>query len=1328
MALEAVQDAPLSAVLELTKAAQASGADPLMWSMQLSSTLTAAGVSMPSVEVADLIVSHICWSNNVPIAWKFLEKALTLRIAPPLLVLAHLSARVIPSRRRYAVAYRLYMELLRRYAFSLPSLINGPNYQRIMESISDVLQFHQTFGVQSSEPGFLLVEFVFSIVWELLDASLDDEALLELTPDKKSRWPIRNQDMDIDHLGSYEGKRMEGQVAMSKINTIMAIEIIGEFFRNKVTSRILFLACRNMPVLWESFIQHLRLLAEKSASLRNSKDITSDELLQLTSDPHHVLSHEFRLNSKQHFHSVSARSHMSSVAHCHGIVHSAFWVPIDIYLEDAMDGSQVRAISAAETLAGLVKALQALNQTSWQDTFLGLWTAALRLVQREMNSSEGPVPRLDTCLCMLLSITILSVVKIIEDEETAVVSEAEEISTGQRKDIKQEAKCRQELVSSVQRLHDFEGLLYPPPPVSSLANQAAAKAMLFLSGITVSNGQIDGMSLNEMSLTNSGNLWHLIVEACIARNLLDTSAYMWPGYVKGLGSQIPRNIPGSVPGWSSFMKGSPLTPPMVSALVSTPATSFAEIEKLYEIAVSGTDDEKISAATVFCGASLSRGWNIQEHTGLLIIRLLSPAVPKDFSGSESHLIGYAPFLNALLIGISPIDIIQIFSLHGLVPELAAVLMPICEVFGSCVPNTSWTLHTGEKISSHAVFSDAFTLLLKLWRFYQPPLDYVLGDTAPVGAHLTPDYLLVVRNSQLASYGKHPKSQNKSNKMSKILHPSSEVPIFMESFPKLKQWYRKHQECIVSTLSGMAPGNPVHQIFEALLSMMFRKTNRGSQSGTTSTSGSSSSSASGTDDFSLSLKFPAWDILEAVPFVLDAALTACAHGSLSPRQLTTGLKDLADFFPASLGAIVSYFSAEVTRGIWKPASMNGTDWPSPAANLSTIEQQIKTILATTGVHIPCLAAGGSSPLTLPLPLAAFVSFTITYKLDKDTDRYLNLVGPALTNLGTGCPWPCMPMISALWAQKVKRWNDFIIFSASQTVFHHSNLAVVQLVKVCFTAALGLHSSSVTNNGGVAALLGHGFGSHFSGGFSAVAPGILYLRVHRAVRNVRFLTEEIVSILMEAVKDIASSGLPTKQKERLKKTKFNMKYGQVSLATAMSQVKVAASLGASLLWIAGGINSVHSLIKEILPSWFISSRGSEPNGEEMGGSVAMLCGYALAYFIVFSGTYGWGVDSTSTASKYRPYYLKKHLEFFASALEGKITLGCSKATWRAYVTGFSTLMVSCTPKWMTEVDVDVLKRVSKGLKQLNEDELALALLGISGIHAMGTAAEMIVEAGI
>lgn len=115
-----------------------------------------------------------------------------------------------------------------------------------MESIDHVLGLSQIFGLQSCEPGLLVVEFVFSIVWELLDASLDDEGLLEITPEKKSRWVIRNQDMEVDNYDGIQGKNTENQEIIQKMNTVTAIEIIGDFFRNKVTSRILYLAWRNM--------------------------------------------------------------------------------------------------------------------------------------------------------------------------------------------------------------------------------------------------------------------------------------------------------------------------------------------------------------------------------------------------------------------------------------------------------------------------------------------------------------------------------------------------------------------------------------------------------------------------------------------------------------------------------------------------------------------------------------------------------------------------------------------------------------------------------------------------------------------------------------------------------------------------------------------------------------------------------------------------------------------------------------------------------------------------------------------------------------------------
>ena len=115
-----------------------------------------------------------------------------------------------------------------------------------MNSIDDVLHLSQLYGLQVCEPGILLVEFILSIMWQLLDASLDDEGLLELTPEKKSRWPTRPQDMELDGQDCFGEKRSEYNEGLHKANTLMAIEIIVEFLKNKVISKLLFLARCNM--------------------------------------------------------------------------------------------------------------------------------------------------------------------------------------------------------------------------------------------------------------------------------------------------------------------------------------------------------------------------------------------------------------------------------------------------------------------------------------------------------------------------------------------------------------------------------------------------------------------------------------------------------------------------------------------------------------------------------------------------------------------------------------------------------------------------------------------------------------------------------------------------------------------------------------------------------------------------------------------------------------------------------------------------------------------------------------------------------------------------
>lgn len=80
---------------ELTKEAQRTGSDPFVWAVQMYSNLNSSGESFPSSQLAEFLVSYICWDNNVPILWKFLDMALIHNIVPPLFLLSLLSVRLV---------------------------------------------------------------------------------------------------------------------------------------------------------------------------------------------------------------------------------------------------------------------------------------------------------------------------------------------------------------------------------------------------------------------------------------------------------------------------------------------------------------------------------------------------------------------------------------------------------------------------------------------------------------------------------------------------------------------------------------------------------------------------------------------------------------------------------------------------------------------------------------------------------------------------------------------------------------------------------------------------------------------------------------------------------------------------------------------------------------------------------------------------------------------------------------------------------------------------------------------------------------------------------
>lgn len=70
---------------------------------------------------------------------------------------------------------------------------------------------------------------------------------------------------------------------------------------------------------------------------------------------------------------------------------------------------------------------------------------------------------------------------------------------------------------------------------------------------------------------------HLIVEACIARNLIDTSAYLWPTYVSTPMISVSDSLSAEESPWSIFMDGAPLHGSLVNSLITTPASRYHKV-------------------------------------------------------------------------------------------------------------------------------------------------------------------------------------------------------------------------------------------------------------------------------------------------------------------------------------------------------------------------------------------------------------------------------------------------------------------------------------------------------------------------------------------------------------------------------------------------------------------------------------------------------------------------------------------------------------------------------------------------------------------------------
>ncbi|CAD6216640.1 unnamed protein product [Miscanthus lutarioriparius] len=1083
------------------KASEARGDSPLLRAVELSRVIAGEGAGagpLPSADLAGILVSNLCFAHNSPSLWKLLGQAVASRLLCPLHVLALLTPRVLPQRRAQPEAYRLYLELLKCHVTSsLLSMEAGPNRDKIGKSIAEALQLSKVYGFSGTEFGHVVIMFVLAVVNKLIDSILEDcgfpSAMAEGQESVYATDGPQPMDLDVKR-GSTENQN-EHHEQLRRKNTLMALDVLHMMAADRKIQSFLRLIFLNMPEKFSSLRQRLSSIEAHKVSLETllpSVHKINDLLINIW----RVCKTDYQPNNKR---ILGVLGNMGSggslLGQLTGAGRPACWIIFDIYVENAIDGRHLSLISAIGIIKEMTKTMQVLNEASWQETFKALWISALRLVQRAREPLEGPIPHLDARLCMLLSLIPLAVAEILQEESDMLGAEGNKI-----------LPQRQGLISSLQDLIQYSGLLVPPSSVVNAANAAASKAAIFKANYKTGVGNSSLMDQTDSSMKAAGNMLHLIIEACISRKLIDTSAYLWPGYVVPSGTLKDTALPQESP-WLNFMKGSRLSGPLIDALVATPASSVAELDKLYSIATNGSEEEKTAAAKILCGASLVRGWNIQEHVVGMVVKLLSASLPSVSStstpGSMSHYLAHMSTLNEILLGVSYGDAIHILSLYGMVPDVAVALMPLCEAFGSIAPPPNHKSTILGETSVYSVFSCAFLCLLRLWKFYRPPQEYCLaGRGGSVKLELTLDYLLLM---------------------------------------------------LIIALSSQ-----IHLPLIGILTTIWAQSMR--------------------------------------------------------------LKGSGGLLPASLAAIVSYFSAEITRGIWKPVPMNGIEWPSPGASLHSIEAEVKEILASAGVQINSCYPRGVPPM-LPLPMAALISLTITFKLDRSLEYIHRVIGQALENCAGGSSWPSMPIIGALWTQKVRRWHDFIVLSCMLCPFGRDKDAVAQLIQSCFLSFLqsSPSGSDIIANRGVGALLGDSITNQ--GLRLPMAPGFIYLRTCRTFHDTYFISEVILKQVIEWAHKLANgwsfNGPP------------QLKSGRTPLSCAASMAHQVALLGGGLLCVAGGPLVVQVLYEETLPTLLLSAR--EQSLKDPGPVSSTLQGYAMANMLFYSGSLLWLADRTDPVMK-------------------------------------------------------------------------------------------------
>lgn len=398
-------------MLEVTKTALAQNDPPLVWGADVATCIHEQGTGLPSVELSPILLRCLLRgaSNgpNFATMWSYIQHALSCHMVSALHMIALLTSRIIPTRQQQPEMYKVYLDLTGTYVFSFSSTKLMPCRDRVVKAVDESLQLSKSPEAPITEVGVVIVHFLFTLVARLAEAVYEDW--------KSNKGVMHGQMMHPGH----EEKGEMGIEQLKRTNSLAAVHLMARIMHNKRTAGILRIARRNLQDQWALFVQRLQMVESLTNDPSSMAPKETVEALGLLANAiQQGLRPEWRPSQLPVIRSLlPTHSRSWSFGNAGGLGQSSLWLPFDIYMEAAMEGRRLSTSSNSEILADAMKAMQSVHAANWVDLFLGLWTAALRLVKRDRESFEGPNPHVESRLCMLLSILPIASGIVIEEEE-----------------------------------------------------------------------------------------------------------------------------------------------------------------------------------------------------------------------------------------------------------------------------------------------------------------------------------------------------------------------------------------------------------------------------------------------------------------------------------------------------------------------------------------------------------------------------------------------------------------------------------------------------------------------------------------------------------------------------------------------------------------------------------------------------------------------------------------------------------------------------------------------------------------------------------------------